>query len=273
MESYIGITDIESKEQASDVIRVFGSLLSSYTSINDRKLMIGVMMSLETLTGRKSKWSSIWPSKEKIADIFIDHELAFNTLHYADYDNESKVSDLLEAVNACGENLHAIQLDMIWPRTEIVQQLKKARPELSIVLQVGGNAIEIEGDNPESIIQRLESYDGVLDYVLLDKSMGKGKSMDSIALLPFVRAISEYLPRIGVAVAGGLGPRTMHFAEPIIKEFPNVSIDAQGRLRPRGDAMDPISLPMVYGYLRKSCEMLNHYRYADIYMTSSYPHR
>ena len=70
------------------------------------------------------------------------------------------------------------------------------------------------------------------------------------------RAIKENIPEFGIVVAGGLGPRTLHLIEPIIEEFPDISIDAQGQLRPSHNALDPIDWDMAGEYLTKSLQML-----------------
>lgn len=80
--------------------------------------------------------------------------------------------------------------------------------------------------------------------------------MDAKGLLPFARAVKRRFPQFGLVAAGGLGPDTMHLVEPLIKEFPDLSIDAQGKLRPSGSALDPIDWYMAGQYLIKALEML-----------------
>lgn len=247
MFQYIGICDVPSAEKAKRALDFFSRLCLA--SASDRKLMIGVMMSRKTITGIQSKWASVWPKKEEVASIFVDHPRAFNTLHYADYDDNTYFEHLLEAVRWGGKNLHALQLDMVWPRFGMIRLLREIHPDLKIVLQVNANALAQMDDKPIIVVQQLARYGDSVDYVLLDKSHGKGLGMDAEGLLPFAMAIAEDLPNMGIAVAGGLGPETMDLVIPIVREFPNVSIDAQGRLRPSGNAMDPIDWNMADKYL------------------------
>ena len=74
--------------------------------------------------------------------------------------------------------------------------------------------------------------------------------MDADELLPYLRAIATQFPWLQLAVAGGLG--RMSLVEPIVREFPDISIDAQGRLRPSGSALDPIDWGMAETYLREA---------------------
>jgi hypothetical protein len=86
--------------------------------------------------------------------------------------------------------------------------------------------------------------------------MGKGKGMDAEWLLPFAHAIKKRFPEMGIGAAGGLGPETMHLVEPLVEDFPDLSIDAQGRLRPSGSALDPIDWNIAEQYLIKAIKLL-----------------
>lgn len=250
---YIGITDFMSAEQSEATLLKFSELTQGHIP---HKLMIGVMMSYKTLRGMDTKWAQAFPENEAVASIFVEHPLAFNTLHYADYTNTDIASSLTDALNFGGRHLHALQLDMVWPSaTDVATALGSYKKSVSVILQVGKNAIEEANNDPTEVIARLADYGTIIDGVLYDKSMGQGKSMDSGVLLPFVEATYEKAPKLRVAVAGGLGPTTMHVVEPLITRFPDISIDAQGRLRPSGSALDPIDWSMAEEYLRSAVAM------------------
>lgn len=244
---YIGICDFPGCEQTLATAKFFQKLCEGHRL--NRRLMVGVMMSFKTLTGEPSKWAAAWPKNEEVRDIFVRHPFVFNTLHYADYDSNTTLWHLLEAAKFGGPRLQAIQLDMIWPPDVIIKGLKRKFPDLKVVLQINTLALEAVENKPDLLIEWLRKYNGILDYVLLDKSHGKGLGMDAQGLLPFVRAISDHLPNLQIGVAGGLGPSTMDLVLPIVHEFPNVSIDAQGKLRPSGSALDPIDWEMAHEYL------------------------
>lgn len=250
MVPYIGICDFPSGEQALKTAEFFRELCASHRL--DRKLMVGVMMSFKTLTGLPSKWTRAWPGNEDVADIFIDHPAVLNTLHYADYDCNTSAWHLLEAAKFGGPRLQSIQLDMIWPPDVIIKGLRRGFPNLKIVLQINAMALEAVHNDPYVLIAWLKQYGKLLDCVLLDKSHGKGVGMDARGLLPFVTAIADRLPHLQIGVAGGLGPSTMDLVVPIVYELPTVSIDAQGKLRPSGNALDPIDWEMAHEYLREA---------------------
>jgi hypothetical protein len=254
MKSYIGITDFTGFEQVAQMLEAFQRYKPNGSQ---RVLHVGVMMSYKTLNGIETKWSKAFPSKEMIADIFRQSdEEVYYCLHYADYDHKTRVADLARAIEYAGPWVNALQLDMPWPNPEVVARgIHAARRQIEVILQVGKSAIEEANNDPSEVVRRLEDYRGVIHRVLLDKSMGQGLGMNASSLLPFARAISEHFPALGLGAAGGLGPETMHLVKPLVAAFPDLSIDAQGKLRPSGNALDPIDWGMAENYLAKAHEL------------------
>ena len=220
----------------------------------DCKLMIGVMMSYKTLNNIDTRWKIAFPRKEDISDIFVEHPCAFNTLHYADYDGIDISKNLIEATSWGLPSINAIQLDMIWPNPKQIQEYHEMFPWLKKILQVNSKALEKVDNDPEKMLTRIDEYESI-DSILLDKSMGRGLGMDSNALRPFIEIITQKRPNLGIAVAGGLGPDTLHFVEPLIREFPDLSIDAQGKLRSSGNSLDPIDWSLAEIYIEKAVKL------------------
>lgn len=253
MNPYIGITDFLNFEQVQGMLQAFNA---HRPHGSNRVLHVGVMMSYKTLHGIPSKWSDIFPPKERIAEIFSSDE-TYNCLHYADYENNPELwRSLGMAISYSGIGIRAIQLDMTWPDPgEVAHGIHASRKQVEVILQVGKDAIEEVGNSPQGVIERLSDYEGVIHRVLLDKSMGMGVGMDATGLIPFVQAIKQQFPELGIVTAGGLGPKTMHLVKPLVDMFPEISIDAQGRLRPSGSILDPIDWAIAGEYLAKAHEI------------------
>ena len=193
--------------------------------------------------------------KENIAEIFSSDQ-TYNCLHYADYDNKTDFRTLSQAIFYGGTYIHALQLDMIWPDPGMIASgVHTSRRHIEVILQIGKNALQEAGNNPRVVVEKVSDYEGVIDRVLLDKSMGKGIGMDAYGLIPFIRAIRKRFPKLGIVAAGGLGPKTTYLAEPLVKEFPDLSIDAQSKLRPSQNALDPINWDMAENYLIEALEL------------------
>ena len=253
MNPYIGITDFTNFRQVQDMSRVFGTHLPPRSS---RKLHVGVMMSYKTLNDIPSKWQNVFPPKENIADIFSSDE-AYNCLHYADYDDNPNLwKSLATAISYGGIGIHAVQLDMTWPDPgEIANGIHTSRKQVEIILQIGKKALEQVNNDPRAVVEKLRDYNGLVHRVLIDKSMGKGLGMDANDLIPFAQAIREHFPELGLVAAGGLGPETTHLVEPLVRIFSDLSIDAQGKLRPSGSNLDPIDWNMAEIYLIKALQL------------------
>ena len=247
---YIGITDFRTVDQVWAMLKVMDDNLGDKA----RRLMVGVMMSYRTLHGLPTRWTDAFPRNEEIAEIFTDHPRSYNALHFADYKSDVQIEDLRRAIDLCGQHLHAIQFDMIWPDVELLRTLKREYPTVDLILQIGTGALAKVDSDPVLVLQKLLSYGpGIIDVVLLDQSMGKGKRLQADLLMPFVQAL---FPHFHVAIGGGLGPTTMDLVGPFVRQFPGISWDAQGQLRPSGSALDPIDWSMAEEYIVRSIEMI-----------------
>lgn len=251
--SYIGITDFMNSNQVHEMLKV---LIENRRTGSERKLHVGVMMSYKTLHGLPTKWQAAFPPKETVSSIFIRHPAVFNVLHYADKDGIDVFDSLTQATSFGGQNLDALQLDMIWPDPRIVGLYREQHSDVQIIFQCNTKSLEAVGNDIPTLIKRLTEYGDSINFVLLDKSSGRGLGMDAFGLIPIAQAINDSLPSLGLAAAGGLGPETLHLVEPLVKVFPSLSIDAQGKLRPSGNAMDPIDWKMAETYLIKALQLL-----------------
>lgn len=255
---FISVTDFVSRDQSDDMSGLFIDLISGGGPIID--VGVGVMMSRKTLTGEPTKWSKAFPKNEDIAKIFIDHSYVFNVLHYADSDEGMTTIDhLVQATGYGGEYMHALQLDMCWPDLWMIKKYKSMFPKIKVILQIGNKSFAIANSEAE-LLGRLSAYGDAIDYVLIDRSEGRGIPLDPKKTIPTIRLLKDNYPDLGIIVAGGLGPNTLDLLVPIVKEFPDVSTDAQGRLRPSGDALnEPIDWPMAKEYATKTYDIFKIY--------------
>lgn len=264
--SFISITDFTSREQVVRLLRKFASGLflanRSECPQHDVRLGVGVMMSRKTLLGLPAKWASVFPRKEDVHSIFLKNPNVFNALHYVDYEGESGESlfeNLRKAILYGGPNLDALQLDMIWPDKNVLQQIKSLFPGVKIILQIGREAVAEAGTQAESVALKIhEDYIGRADYLLLDMSGGKGIQMDPAYLDTLAMTIHRKTGFSNFVFAGGLGPDTVWSVNECLTSVgtPTLpSIDAQSRLRPSRDAMDPIDWEMADLYIGKALGM------------------
>lgn len=247
---YIGICDFTDNEQ----VRKIATVLSKTNPRTERQLMAGIMVSYKTLNGMESSWTKCWPPKEDIPTIFLAWPSVMNCIHYADPEQNHLLRSILKVDHIGGWKLNTIQLDLKWPNPEDIKAFRLAHPQTKIVLQANADALS---EPVEQVVQKIKLYEDSIDYILLDKSMGTGQGLDADFLAPYIETISKIFHDIGIAIAGGLGPDSLELAEPLIKKFKNLSIDAQSRLRISGDAHDPINWERAEEYIRKAVKMFN----------------
>ena len=241
---YIGITDVPDAAFALECANLFIG--------TNRRFMNGLMMNHQTLKGKPNKYDAVWPKRSELADIFIRHPKVYNTLHFADFFNQTKLKHLEQITAYCGPYLHAIQLDMCWPDPDMIQEYKLKYPNIDIIVQIGPKAFS------ELTIREfdkaLERYSNV-EYFLLDKSGGKGVGLSASELEPYIYA-ARWNNKMPIALAGGLGPDTLDLLEDLPQKYAWLSIDAQGQLRPSGDSTKPICRERSLDYLKGALRIL-----------------
>lgn len=253
---YIGVTDVINRKQAERLLKVFKAHLPNGSNY---KFHVGVMTSYKVMNGLPTKFEKSFPKTGAVAGIFLPDD-TYNCVHYVDYHGHGRPSfenDLAKVISLGGENLHAVQLDMVWPDPDLISKVKASQTRnVEIILQVGEKAFVEIDDDPDELAERLDDYSGIVDRVLLDRSMGTGKVMDAEWLLPFALAIRRRFPKIGLVGAGGLGPDTLQAVEPLVDDISDLSIDAEVQLKKIKNTLEPLDIGFAEQYLIKAIKLL-----------------
>ncbi|MBI3627473.1 MAG: hypothetical protein HY220_01855 [Candidatus Sungbacteria bacterium] len=215
-----------------EVVWMAGVQHSLATKNPVRWLMSGVLASSKTLVGLTNKWPGRYPKVEDIKSIFTAHLNMVNLIHYNTDNEMGALGDLVRLHELAGPHLHGFQLNMAWPETRLLDDYRRAFGwEPRIVLQIGRRAMGEMNHDPREVSDRLEDYAGVVDDVLIDPSGGKGEPFNTESARMFLRAIAERGWDLGLGIAGGLDAQSIQLLEPLLEEFPGLSIDAESRLR------------------------------------------
>jgi hypothetical protein len=220
---------------------------------SSRMVMIGVLASAKTLRGLANRWPHRYPTLSNLAGIFPDHPLAFNLIHYNTNSPDLLYQQLLEITPLAGPHIHGYQLNIPWPPASQLRDFRLKYPRLKIVLQVSTQSLDMIDHSAEGLISKLrEEYVGLVDYALLDPSAGSGLSLDPAWARRYLQALHETNLGIGMGVAGGLSPATLDLVEPLVRDFPELSIDAESLLR---DENDDLNVDLAKAYIRRALEL------------------
>ena len=239
---YIGITGFMRQEEVLEVFNVV-------PLEPERRIMVGVLASLKTMRGFQNKWPRRYPMADRISGIFIRHPATLNVIHYNAKELNTLCFQMLTITEFGGYHLHGLQLNIPWPPQMELQKYRCVFHDKQIILQIGSQAFQAVDSSPKQLAVAVKNYVGLIDYVLLDLSGGEGKLMDVAKIREYLQALKEKDLDIGIGIAGGLCPETLETIIPLIAEFPDISIDAEGRLRDQSDNLD---LLVVKKYLRKA---------------------
>ncbi len=232
MDPYVGVTAVMTDVQAI-------SLLNAIPHGSKHRLMVGVLASSKTIEGIPNKWPNRYPTLENIGGIFQDDPRALNLIHFNTKDPSLLFEQMVKARSLAGPHCHGFQLNVAWPDPKILRRFYMMRSGPTIVLQVGGHAFACVNDSPRKLADKIaQEYAKYIDYVLLDPSGGLGRPFDTEVLRGYLRALDAKGLPLGLGVAGGLSADTLHLVTPLLDEFPDLSIDAEGRLRDKDDHLD-----------------------------------
>jgi hypothetical protein len=233
---YVGITGYNAEIQVE-------KLLSLIPENFSRKFMIGVLVDDRTLGGEKrdGRFARI----ENIQNIFDtskscdEHGKALNFVHYCDINNRYKkhlLSSLVKITEISGENLHGFQLNMPWPDTDVISKYRSIFPDKKFVVQMERDDFDTHG--PERMAKELTQYNGLCEYVILDMSMGAGREMNRVILAKYAKQVRKTTD-MNIVFAGGLHSGNLdEMIKPLLKKFPDMSIDAEGRLMTSKNVLD-----------------------------------
>jgi len=246
MKPYIGVSAVMFNATARVLLEVF--------ELSSRQLMIGTVASFKTLQGRLNSLPHKFPPMLKMASIFPDDPRAFNLIHYNTRDFDTLFQQLAQVTIFGGSNLHGLQLNLVWPPADALRAYREAHPEMKLVLQIDQSALDEIDQDTAALARRLRNdYHGLIDAILLDQSRGRGIRMDTAESREYLHAIQDHWPELGLGVAGGVGPDTLHLVEPLFDEFSNLSTDVESEIRDDDDHLD---IPRTIDYLERMQKML-----------------
>lgn len=231
LKPYIGVAGFMNRGEAEEVLAVF-------PKDSSRQLMVGVLASEQTLGGQPNERPNRFPGRMMVEHVFPDSPLALNIVHY----NTSSPATLTSQMGAFAElfggpNFHGFQLNLAWPPPGKLANYRRTC-EGVIVLKIGGHAFGVAEHSPKKVAEKVAEYRGLVEYLLLDSSCGRGQPLDTEQARAYLRELREKDLGIGLGVAGGLSAETLYLVEPLVEEFPDLSIDAEGRLRGENDHLD-----------------------------------
>lgn len=243
---YIGATGITDAKQTK-------MLLSNVPHGSSHHLMVGVLASSKTIAGMANRWPMRYPKVERIGNVFKKDSRSLNLIHYSTDEQQTLFNQLLHLKEIGGPNLHGFQLNFAWPNISALEEYRKDNPGSYIVLQIGGRAMAKAG-SPKSVAAMLGPYNPFIDSILIDASGGYGKTLDPIEARNYLHEIASTGYSFGLGLAGGLGLHSLSIVEPFLREFPDLSIDAEGKLR--NERTDKLDLYLAAMYVKNAFRMV-----------------
>ena len=259
MYQYIGITGFQEHREVEELLRIHNGVKPH---LSECRLHVGIMVDHQSLHSSGKIHQSNFPKKSIFPEIFAQYD-TYNCLHYVGRSRgkESLRENIASALHHAGDNVHGLQLDVVSPDPSDIEvgieSYKDTRPDLEVILQVGASLLREVKKEPRKLVQLLEDYTNCVDRILLDGSMGRGIPLVADELIPLLALIKKEHPHFGLVVAGGLGPKTIPLIQPIIAEFPDVSIDAERLLHIDEDPHKFLHMVNCSEYIRAASQLIS----------------
>ncbi|MDP4012650.1 MAG: hypothetical protein Q8R00_03545 [Candidatus Nanoarchaeia archaeon] len=245
---YIGITGFKIEKEVECVSELFKRNLkdTNYTA------MFGFVTSTKRLMDWRVGGKTSPAVKEITHLINLVHREFLPVLHHYMAKPERLYDEICQLHFAVPVDW-GLQINSAWPEVNEVYKIKNHFNDKKIILQMPKQAIE-SGDYH----QNLRKYSGLVDYVLIDPSGGKGLDFDLVKCSELMQVISEALPEAIVGIAGGLsGDNVAARFDEIAKAYEKpFSIDAEGKLRVETFSESFLDFEEVKSYIEKSAKAI-----------------
>lgn len=265
---YIGVTGFMSPDEVQ-------AIQDMIDPVSRRKLMVGVLVSDKTAHGQANKYPYKYPAINQVSRIFevVDPNLAFGLIHFSS-DNRDLWPECHLALQAIdirnsslrGDQLRGFQFNYVWPKPEMVVDVSHGfRREFYgyepwHVLQLGPTVLE---DSLIAIQEGVRRYRPLsidtppFSYLLIDMSGGRGEEPEWSHVATALQAMQEFVEvgyQLKIAVAGGLAADNLHKLRPLVDLYPDLSIDAESRLRADDGSLD---IDRVKAYITAAYELFS----------------
>ena len=255
---YIGVTGFMTRAEVHAAIVAYDEAWAEIGREPSHRLMIGVLASNKTLAGQPNKYPRRYPLIGEVWNVFASASpRVLNLVHYATGGvREGLTTDLSAALRRGGVGTcDGLQINAAWPWPVDIEGFAHAFPHGRVVLQLGPSALAQFQHRAREVAQRVQEYGSSITDVLIDVSGGRGIEIDPENVRHIIDDL-EAFTTCGIGVAGGLCAETLPALAPLFRAHPNLSIDAEGRLRDDADGGGNLDLDKVRAYLRAAVALV-----------------
>lgn len=225
-----------------------------------RRLAIGVLASWKTLNGEPAGNPERYPRIEDVRALLdaavepIRHyspglgqkeedgttmEIGDRTLRLIHYNSREPnlVAQVDRLCEIAGPNLSGFQFNIAWPEADDIREIAQTYTTLRIVVQINREMFSNVARNPQLLVKELAAkYAPYATDYLYDMSAGSGSAIDMREAETVVAALYDAFGGAtkggtGIGIAGGLDYKNVYGLKPFLDRWPDLSIDAEGRIR------------------------------------------
>ncbi len=275
---YVGIAGFMTPEEVRSVAADAYTLSGFGTPRHGgRRLAIGALVSWKTLNGRPPGQPSRYPQIGDLRAILDAAAAPYHNRAPCQPEGEGTTFDLetrcLRIVHyntkepglarqldriceAAGAHLDGFQLNVVWPDPSEVRAWAQDHPTMRVILQVNRAMFSNVARNPQLLTNEIGAkYVPWITDVLFDMSGGTGASADLAEAETVLASLygafgGAAKGGIGIGLAGGLHWQNVADLARLFDRWPDLSIDAEGRLRDK--QTDALNCELAREYARRA---------------------
>lgn len=247
---YIGVTGIQTPEEAAAVSAVFAEALDGHSHMG----MIGVLAD-RTLLGHTDMEPHRRMPKDfetLVACLQAIRGKLLPAIHFEAGAGARDTLGVVELFRHISELCSVVQWNGRLSAVAL-DALHAAHPNVTVIAQLRPDVLR---QPPKDIVETVQKARQHLHYVLIDPSCGRGILGDDEQTTIAMMHISDACPELGVGAAGGLRPDNVrHFIQKIrrLTASKDFSIDTESGVRDEHDVLD---ITQVRAYAQVAAEAL-----------------
>ncbi len=242
---YVGIKGVTSHTEVE-------SILSSAPDMR-HAVMVGILMNEDILAGKPVQHPKRYPDISRLNEIFIGHPRALNLVCYQTKAPDSLYDQLCEIRERTGSRLHGFQLDLPEPPILVMDRIRQDWPQAKFSLRINREMFRRSGHRPDVLACTVKEISDLIDYAFVDFTNGDGVPCSPDLLRSLLGALRSAKVPLHLGIGGGLGVYTLSPLKSILRESPDLCLDADFRLR---DEQDRLDIQASGEFLNKAARLL-----------------
>jgi hypothetical protein len=196
-------------------------------------------------------------------DLFVPGPRLFNIFHCKDQVGGWTLDDLIGVADqTTNGRVHALHLDMTWPKPEAIETFRGLYPDIVLMLQVGGNGMSVDKGDEVHVVDELARYGKMIDIVVFDRRTGQYLDPRRLMAVTTLRRFFGHIQRnldIRLALVEELHEYSLDSVLSLFKDFPSLSLHIEAGGGKERKNNQPLDVEKVKKFFKEAFPVIKRY--------------